>query len=41
MQAKLERGKAAFRMHGVGLSVAILTSATALGVRIASETGEV
>jgi hypothetical protein len=28
MQAKLERGKAAFRMHGVGLSVAILTSAT-------------
>jgi hypothetical protein len=28
MQAKLERGKAAFRMHGVGLSVAILASAT-------------
>ena len=28
MQAKLERGKAAFRMHGVGLSVAILVSAT-------------
>jgi hypothetical protein len=27
MQAKLERGKAAFRMHGVGLSVAILASA--------------
>ncbi len=28
MQAKRERGKAAFRMHGVGLSVAILASAT-------------
>ena len=28
MQAKLERGKAAFRMHGVGLSVAILANAT-------------
>jgi hypothetical protein len=28
MQAKLERGKAAFRMHGVGLSVVILASAT-------------
>jgi hypothetical protein len=28
MQAKLERGKAAFRVHGVGLSVAILVSAT-------------
>ena len=28
MQAKLERGKAAFRIHGVGLSVAILASAT-------------
>ena len=28
MPAKLERGKAAFRMHGVGLSVAILASAT-------------
>jgi hypothetical protein len=28
MQAKLERGKAAFRMRGVGLSVAILASAT-------------
>jgi hypothetical protein len=30
MQAKLERRKAAFRMHGVGLSVAILASATTL-----------
>ena len=28
MQAKLERGKAAFHMKGVGLSVAILASAT-------------
>src|SRR5271170_3406697 len=28
MPAKLERGKAAFGMHGVGLSVAILASAT-------------
>jgi hypothetical protein len=28
MRARLERGKAAFRMHGVGLSVAILASAT-------------
>jgi hypothetical protein len=28
MQAKLERGKAALRMHGVGLSVVILASAT-------------
>jgi hypothetical protein len=28
MQANLERGKAAFRMHRVGLSVAILASAT-------------
>jgi hypothetical protein len=28
MQAKLERGRAAFRMRGVGLSVAILASAT-------------
>src|ERR1700683_915548 len=28
MPAQLERGKAAFRMHGVGLSVAILASAT-------------
>ena len=28
MQAKLERGKAAFRMHGVGLSVVILAGAT-------------
>lgn len=27
MQGKLERGKAAFRAHGVGLSVAILVSA--------------
>jgi hypothetical protein len=41
MQAKLERRKAAFRMHGVGLSVAILASATALGMRIASEAAEV
>ena len=30
MQAKLERRKAAFRTHGVGLSVAILASATTL-----------
>ncbi|MGB7973287.1 MAG: hypothetical protein WCF81_02820 [Roseiarcus sp.] len=28
MQAELKRGNAAFRMHGVGLSVAILASAT-------------
>ena len=28
MQADLKRGNAAFRMHGVGLSVAILASAT-------------
>jgi hypothetical protein len=28
MQAKIKRGKAPFRMHGVGLSVAILASAT-------------
>jgi hypothetical protein len=32
MQAKLERGKAAFRMRGVGLSVAILLASATLSL---------